>query len=96
MERAGGDQRCPSPIQNLRVSVCSNKYSKNPHREQVDKGPRRYFESGEGGGGLTSDSKWGEAEYIFSQQLFIIFRKVGTRRGLKPPPPPRARWIKNI
>ena len=50
MERAGGDQRCPSPIQNLRVSVCSNKYSKKPHREQVDKGPRRYFESGEGGG----------------------------------------------
>ena len=48
------------------------------------------FESGEGRGGLTSDSKWG-AENTFSQQLLIIFKKVGVAEA--PPPsssPPRV------
>ena len=45
---------------------------------------------GRGGGALTSDSKWG-AGNTFSQQLLIIFKKVGVAEALPPaPPPPRA------
>ena len=54
-----------------------------------------YFESGGGGGGLTSDSKW-VAENTFSQYLFIIFKKVcvgGWVGAEAPPAPPPLRAL---